>query len=199
MSPYRTLFVLTGLVLLLAAPLEAANKAPKPLKFLSALVDEAASKGELGKDAHKALRYADRCLVDDGNWERGLKNQVPVNQTYELLGGSVMCWQSAEKKFQKVAGSLLIPAKWVSARARYIEAFRGYLWGIDAKMSGDRTQACRRLREATRQAVLANESSAGLADSFAVDAAKALALAAEKMSGEMGAIIATEFKNQKCE
>ncbi len=199
MNPSRYFLVFAGLSLLIAAPLHAAKKAPKPLKFLSALVDEAASHGEITKAAHKALRYADRCLVDDGNWERGMKNQVPVNQTYELLGGSVMCWQTAEKKFAKAGEALAVPAKWVTARARYIEAFRGYLWGIDAKMSGERSQACRRLREATRQAGVANEASVGLAAAFTADSAKALALAAEQLSGEMGVIVATEFKNQKCE
>ncbi len=199
MRPSRIFLALVPLCLLVAAPLEAAKKAPKALKFLPALVEEASSKGELSKEAYKALRYADRCLGDDRNWERGMKNQVPVNETYELLGGAVMCWQTAEKKLTKVGDSLAAPAKWVSARARYIEAFRGYLWGIDAKMSGARAQACRRLREATRQAVLATEASVGLADLFSVESAKALALATEQMSVEMGAVVASEFKNQKCE
>ncbi len=199
MSPNRSFLIFAGISLLIAAPLQAAKKEPKPLKFLSALVEEVAARGEISKEAHRALSYADRCLRDDSTWERGMKNRVPVNQTYELLGGAVMCWQSAEKKFAKVGESLSVPAKWVSARARYIEAFRGYLWGIDAKMSGERSQACRRLREATRQAGLANTASVGLADAFTADSAKALALAAEKLSGEMGVIVATEFKNQKCE
>ena len=199
MSPSRAALVFALLSLVVAAPIRAAQKAPKPLKFLSALVDEAASRGEITKEVQRALRYADRCLADDGNWERGMKNRVPVNQTYELLGGAVMCWQSAEKKFAKVGGVLDVPGKWVSARARYIETFRGYLWGIHAKMNGARSQACRRLREATRQAVLANKASTGLADQFTVDAAKSLALAAEQMSADMGEIVAAEFKNQKCE
>jgi len=199
MSPSRYFFIIAGIALFISMPAQAAKKQPKPLKHLSALVEEVAAHGEISKEAHKALSYADRCLRDDATWERGMQNQVPVNQTYELLSGAVMCWQSAEKKFAKVGDSLSVAGKWVSARARYIEAFRGYLWGIDAKMSGERSQACRRLREAVRQAALANDASVGLADAFTVDSAKALALAAEKLSGEMGAIVASEFKNQKCE
>jgi hypothetical protein len=195
----RILLALALLPLLVAVPALAAKKAPKPLKHLQSLVDEVATAGAVSDDAFKALRYADRCLVADKNWERGMDNQIPINQLYEQVGGAVTCWQTAEKKLARVGESVAVPATWVSARARYIEAFRGYLWGIDAKLGGKRNQVCRRLREATVQAVAANEASASLADKFKGEAARLLAAAAEQMSGQLGQTIAAEFKHQKCD
>ncbi|MBJ95378.1 MAG: hypothetical protein CMP23_13025 [Rickettsiales bacterium] len=177
----------------------AAGKVAKPLKHLEAMAEQARLKGDLSKEARRALKYADRCFSDDGIWERAVDNRASVNEIYEALSGAVICWQSAENKFAKAGAGLELPNRWVAARARYIEAFRGYLWGIDAKMSGDRTQACRRLRTATRQVGAANEAAAGLAEGFTVEEARKLALATQQQSAEMGSIIATEFQNQKCE
>jgi len=195
----RTVLTLALLPLLLAAPALAAKKAPKPLKHLQSLVDESSVAAPLSNDVFKVLRYADRCLVSDKQWERAQANQVPINQLYEQLSSAVACWQTAEKKMTRAGEPVAVATLWVIARARYIESYRGYLWGIDAKLSGKRNQVCKRLREATRQAVIANEASAGLTEKFKSAETKALAAAAEQMSGQLGATIATEFKHQKCE
>jgi len=195
----RIVLALATLSLLFAAPASAGKKAPKPLKHLQSLVEESATAGPLDKDAFKALRYADRCLVSDKQWERAQANQVPINQLYEQLSSAVACWQTAEKKMVKTGEPVAVATLWVSARARYIESYRGYLWGIDAKLSGNRYQVCKRLREAARQAAVANEASSGLSEKFTGPVAIVLAAAAEQLSGQLGEVIATEFTHQKCE
>jgi len=195
----RSITLLALLSLLIALPALAAKKEPKPLKQLQPLVDETALVGPVSKDAFKALRYADRCLTSDKNWERAQQNQVPINQFYEMLSSAVVCWQTAEKKLGKVGESVVTAGLWVSARARYMEAFRAYVWGVDAKQSGKRNQVCRRLKEATTLAVAANEASSGIVDKFTDANAKGLAMAADQLSEQLGAQIATEFSNQKCD
>ena len=52
MSPSRYFFIIAGIALLISMPVQAAKKQPKPLKHLSALVEEVAAHGEISKEAH---------------------------------------------------------------------------------------------------------------------------------------------------
>ena len=191
------LLVILALLVPATASAGKAKKKSKPLE-LQGLADELAAAGEVTDDMAKVLRFADRCFKGDKRWERSMEDEVPINQLYEQLAGSVTCWQTAEKKATKLGDVFALPTKWVSARTRYIEAFRGYVWAIDAKLDGESAQVCRRLTEAIRQAGSANVASDGLVDTFSGEAAKALAAQVDAQADEVGQVIAREFETQKC-
>ncbi|HCP45056.1 MAG TPA: hypothetical protein DIU15_03390 [Deltaproteobacteria bacterium] len=194
--PFLIVFVTTCLLVPFAAEAKGKKK-KKPLQ-LQALVDELAARGEVSDDMMKAIRFADRCRDSDKRWERGMEDQVPVNQLYEQLAGAVFCWQSAEKKAGKLGGAFEPVTRWVATRARYIETFRGYVWAIDAKLAGESAQVCRRLGAAAEQASAGHKSAEGLIDLYTVEAAKMLAARVDADVEQAGAMIAREIEVQKC-
>jgi len=195
----RTLLLSIAVLLVLpATSLAAKKKEPKPLVLEPLAAELRASQGELSGDQLKVLKIAGRCLVSDKHWERGQENNIPVNQIYELLASSVVCWQGAEKKGAKLGESFAAVNRWMVARARYVECLRSFIWGIDAKLSGDRAQVCRRMKTAIEQSAQASEAAAALQESYSTEGAQALAgqmLAEAKGMAEM---VGGEFRNQKC-
>ncbi len=188
------LFLLVAL--LLPTPVAVAKKA-KPLK-LQPLVDELAARGVAVDDVMKTVKVAERCLQGDSHWKRDMDNRAPLNQLYEGLVSSVTCWQMAANKFTKAGEPVAPILPWVTARLRYVEGLRGYLWAMEAKMKGERTQVCKRLSEAIKQAAEANKVADGLADGFQVEEAKALAQAADQQAAELGEMVAQEVTSQRC-
>jgi hypothetical protein len=179
--------------------------AKKPLKrkalTLDPLGEEVAAAGEYTDDLYKVMRTADKCLDGDKNWKREQErptDSLPVNQIYELLSSSVVCWQGAEKKAGK-AGEIFAPAStWITARARYIEAYRSFLWAIVAKLEGDRVNVCRRLKTAMDEGLIAKQTASGLADGFAGTDAKSMGLQLDQEAQLLMAQIEDEYKHQKC-
>lgn len=200
--PRRITLLLLALALLLPA---AAAAGKKPMKRKPLLLDplgvEIAAKGEFTDDLYKTLRVADRCLDGDKHWQREQERpgtNVPVNSLYELLSGAVVCWQGAEKKATK-AGEPFAPATpWIVARARYLEAYRSFMWAIVAKMEGDRAVVCRRLETAREEAGAAITAGSGLADLFNNTEAKSMGLQLDQEAQALGAMIEDEYRHQKC-
>ena len=140
--------LLLALVLLVPA---AALAGKKPLKRktlqLDPLGEEVATRGEFHDDLYKVLRKADRCLDTDATWQREQQRPgdaaIHPSSLYELLASSVVCWQDAEKK-AIAAGDVFSPATlWISSRARYMETYRQFVWGIVAKLDGNQTTTCK--------------------------------------------------------
>ena len=192
------LFLLSILTLALALP---AVAAPGKKELVSQpLIDELAARGPLPEKALKVMRPVERCLRDDKTWERGLGNELTANQLYELMASAVTCWQTTEKRLTKAGPDYAAVLPFVVARARYVEAFRDYLWGVDARLSSkDPSQVCRRFKTALASATTANDVARGLADSFGADTAKALAAGQDKLAADLGGYIAKEYEDQRCE
>ena len=129
----------------------------------------------------------------------GVVSGLPVSRIYEYLQSAVFCWQTAEKKATKVGDSAEPAASYYAARARYIESFRSYIWGIEAKLAGDKMMTCKRLKVAATEAVIANTASEGLAEKFATDDGKLLGAVTTTSATELGATIASELEHQKCD
>lgn len=196
--------VLALSVLILLAP--AAALAGKPVKRKPMQLDplgvEVAAKGEYTDDLYKVLWSANGCLEGDRNWQREQErpgSNVPVYEIYELLSSSVVCWQMAEKKAGKAGDVFAAAAAWIVARARYIEAYRGYMWAIDAKLEGDRSQVCRRLAAATPQVDAAVQAATGLADAFSQPDGKSMGLQLQQESLGLKGQVEDEIRHQKCE
>ncbi len=195
--------ILLFLVLSLVLPAAAvAGKKPlkrKPLQ-LDPLGAEIAAKGEFTDDQWKTLRVASRCLDSDRNWQREQERpgtNVPVHSIYELLSSAVVCWQGAEKKAVK-AGEAFAPTPWVVARARYLEAYRSFMWAIIAKLEGERERVCGRLDTAKDEASAAITAAAGLADKFETTEAKEMGFQLDQEAQALGAMIEDEYRHQKC-
>lgn len=198
MNRFASACLTASLSLCIAGSALAAPKARAML--LQPLADElAVPEGqEQSKDVVKGLNVAERCLKQDRSWQRSQENQVPVNQLYESLSSAVVCWQGAEKKAQKAGEPGAPLAWWTTARARYIESFRTYLWAIDAKLAGDRAFVCRRLGSAMVEKAAAEAAGAGLADKYQQVAAQALAAQLSADIGGLAEAIEAEHKNQGC-
>ena len=199
--PHRLTVFLIALALLL--PTVAAAK--KPLKRKALVLDplgvEIAANTEFTDDLWKTLRVADRCLDGDKNWKREQERpgtNVPVNSIYELLSSSVVCWQGAEKKAIKAGEPFATVTPWISARTRYIEAYRSFMWAIVAKLEGDRATVCRRLETAQTEAAAAITAASGLADGFDSTDAKSMGLQLDQEAQGMGAMVEDEYRHQKC-
>ena len=199
--PRRITVLLVALTLLLPA----AALAKKPVKRKAMVLDplgvEIAARAEFTDDLWKTLRVADRCLDGDKNWVREQERpgtNVPVNSIYELLSSSVVCWQGAEKKALKAGEPFGPVAVWVAARARYIEAYRSFMWAIVAKLDGDRSGVCRRMETAKEEGAAAIRAAAGLADLFDSTDAKAMGLQLDQEAQAMGVMIEDEYRHQKC-
>lgn len=193
-----TRLILCLLALSLPTIAAAKEKAPKP-SFVQPLLDELATRGELSKDQSKALKAAHRCIDSDRNWERGQDNQLTPTQLYEAASGAVVCWQGAEKKATKL-GEAMVPATgWIAARARYLEAYRDYLWAIEAKLKGDRIFTCKRLVTAMGAREKMVDSHKGLAESFTVEHAQGFGALQTSLSDALAQSIEGEHGNQKCE
>ena len=196
---------ITVLLVALALLLPAAALAKKPLKRKPMVLDplgaEIAARGELTDDLWKVLRVADRCLDGDKNWKREQERpgtNVPVNSIYELLSSSVVCWQGAEKKAGKAGEPFAVVTPWVSARARYIEAYRSFMWAMVAKLESDRSGVCRRLETARTEGAAAITAAAGLADGFESAEAKSMGLQLDQEARGLGVTIEDEYRHQRC-
>jgi hypothetical protein len=195
--------VKTKLTILLAALLlmpVLATAAPKkrPL-LLQPVQDEMAAKGEITKDIAKVLKKSEICMQDDKRWDKALQDQGSITEIYEMLRSAVFCWQNAEKKSAKIGEAANPAGDYVQARARYIEAFRSYLWGIEAKLMADRLNTCKRLKVAAKEAATAIAAADGLVDKFSTDDGKALAQATAVSSAQLGNTIGEELKRQQCQ
>lgn len=193
------------LLLALALLLPAVAVAKKPLKRKPLMLDplgvEIAAKAELDDDLWKTLRVADRCLDGDKNWKREQERpgtNVPVNSIYELLSSSVVCWQGAEKKAIKAAEPFAPATPWISARARYIEAYRSFMWAIVAKLEGDRSGVCKRLETAREEASTAVTAASGLADRFDSPEARSMGLQLDQEAQTLSVMVEDEHRHQKC-
>lgn len=177
-----------------------AKKGPPKLKQLQGLVDEIGKDKELSDDAWKAIKAADRCANSDLIWERAMEpeQQTPIDMMFEQLASGVTCWQGAEKKAAKAAEELPRLSAFVVARARYVEAMRGFYDAFRAKAVGDINQTCKRFRVAVTQAAAAVESSEGLQDKFGEVDNKTLALTIEQKSAGIAGVISSEYENQNC-
>jgi hypothetical protein len=193
------------IVLSLLVPVAAqAGKKPmkrKPLQ-LDPLGEEVATRGEYTDDLYKALRKADRCLDTDRNWQRDQErpgdSRISPNSLYELLASSVVCWQEAEKK-ALAQGEVFAPAAlWISARARYIETYRQFVWAISAKMDGDYGKTCRRLAEATELLGDTQSSAKGMAEKYTLPGAQALGAQADAEAEALAGMVLSEVSVQKC-
>jgi len=193
----NSLLLVVTVCLLVPMMANAKGKKKKPLQ-LQPLADELAVRGEISDDMLKTLRFADRCRQSDKRWERGMAEEVPINQLYEQLAGAVFCWQSAEKKSTKLGEAFEPVTRWVATRARYIETFRGYVWAIDAKLAGESAQVCRRLATAAEQAIAGNKSADRLKEFYSVESAKMLAARVDADVEQASAMIAREIEVQKC-
>ena len=98
--PALSLLLLLTLCLLVPVTASAGKpgkKKQKPLQ-LQPLADEIATRGEVTDDMMKVLRFADRCRVGDRRWERGMEEEVPINQLYEQLAGCIHLWNEGAKQ-----------------------------------------------------------------------------------------------------
>jgi len=194
------LLALLGLGLLLPVSSDAREMKRKPL-LLDGLGEELAAKGEYTDDMYKGLKKADACLKADAHWEREQSrpgSNIPINQIYETLASAVVCWQGAEKKAQKLGDDFAPVTRWVTARTRYIESYRSFVWSLDAKMSGDRAQVCRRLGTAKEQTEAATAAAADLASTYTTPLAQALGAQLDSEAQGLRQIVGDEFLNQKC-
>ena len=194
-------------VLLVAAfvPLTAAAapgkkvKKPKKAELLAPLQDEMEAQGELHKLVTRSIRDADRCMLDDKRWNQALEDALPVNSIYEMLQGQVFCWQDAEKRAKK-GGAPNEPAlAFMAARARYVEAYRTYIWGIEAKLLGDRINTCTRMTSAVKEASAAEDAAAGLAEKFSTPEGQALGKYQTDQTGFLVNMVGDEYARQKCD
>ncbi len=195
--------VLSIAVLLLLPSLAGAAPKKKPIKFeyLQTLYDEAID--GVPEDGHrdigKAIKVADRCSLDDARWAKAMDDgQTQVNVLYEMLQGAVVCWQGAERRVTK-HGSLEAPTAFVAARTRYLEAFRSYIWAIEAKLASDRQSTCTRLKTALTEVEKAAEATNGLVEKFKAEANQMLAAKAAADAKGLADTIADETANQRCE
>lgn len=188
------------LVFALALVPVAADAAPKKKELLlQPLMDEMVPTGATATKAQeKAIKRSESCLKQDNNWLRAQRDEAPLNQIYELVGGAVVCWQGAEKK-SAAGGEESAPVHWwTSGRARYIETFRSWLWSLDAKLSGDVRHVCKRLDVAVKEGGAAAAASENLAEKYQGAAAKALA---HQLSADITALneaVTSEYANQRC-
>lgn len=190
------------LVLLAAALVPAlAQGAPKQAKemLLQPLVDEM-KQGDapLTKGQEVAAKRAEACLKQDANWLRGQRNEIPLNQLYELLGSAVVCWQGAEKKSASFGEEAAAVLGWTAARARYMESFRSWIWALDAKFANDQRHLCQRLKSASSEGIAALKATDGLAESYSGPTAKALAYQLHNDTKTLAEAISSEVKNQRC-
>jgi hypothetical protein len=188
----RRLLILA--LLLLPLSVQARPKGPSLIEPLVAelTLDPA------NKDQAKAIKAAERCLDTDSLWERAQENNDPISQVYESLTTAVTCWQGAEKKAAKAGEAMGSLPAWVSARARYLESFRSFVWALDAKFAGNQTYICKRLQTARVEGAAAVVAAENLVDRFGTNEAKALAAAQEATTAAMAQNIADEFAHQKC-
>lgn len=190
-------FPTSAFVLLAATVAIAAPKPPKLLK-LQPFADDLGTKGELSEDTWKALKAVDSCLRDDGLWSSSGEGRT-ANQIYELAASGVLCWQGASKKVQRAGEQAAPLQRWTDARMKYVEAFRQYIWGIDAKLEGDRKATCTRLIDAARLSGEAQVLAEGLAAAWTLPDAQALATWLDGETRGLGQTISAEAKSQKCE
>ncbi|MCP4869725.1 MAG: hypothetical protein GY898_13510 [Proteobacteria bacterium] len=198
---------LSALLLALALLVPAAAMAgKKPMKRkalqLDPLGEEVAARGEYTDDLYKVVRKADRCLATDTTWQREQERPgdaaIHPSSLYEMLASSVVCWQEAEKK-ALAAGEIFAPsAAWISARARYMEAYRQFVWAIVAKLDGNQTTTCKRLVESVAMTNTARDAATGLADRFTVASAQALGAQADSEAQALTGMILGEAEAQKC-
>ncbi len=194
----RPCCVLALLLLCGAAEAKKEWKPPK-LKRLDPIAVELNTTAPLSEAAWKALKAADSCLTDDQIWEAKLQNETTPHSLLESLSFPVICWQEVEKKVGKVGADLAPAARWVGARARYVEAFHLYIASVDAVVGGEKKAVCDRLLEATRAAVTLQSAADGLATAFTTDPAKSLANWLDLESRKLGQTIAVDMNRQKCE
>ena len=199
---HRLFLVVLSLTLLLpvAAVAKKKKKAPKPLVLEAIAVDLRGEDGALDDDQRKALKVAGRCVRDDAIWARSIENREPVTQTYENLAGAVVCWQGAEKKAGKLGEGFAVAARFITARARYIETLRSFYFALTEKFrtGADSERLCDRLKVALGEAGAANAVGADLAAAFTDEGARAMAAQLDADIKHWGELVAQEFKNQKC-
>ena len=196
----RLLLSLLAVSLLLPGFALAKKKTPKPLVLEPIAAELRVGGAELSKNQTKALKVAGRCLQDDALWARALENREPLTQIYEMLSGSVVCWQGAEKKAGKVSEEFGAAKSFITARARYIETLRSFYFALGEKFraGADHDRLCDRLRTAVGEAAAANSIGADLQQKFNGDGAKLLAAQLDADIRGIGEQVAAEFKNQKC-
>ena len=77
MFRHSALALFSVLILALVLPgTSLAGKKKQKVLQLQPLADEVTGKTEFTDDMHKVLRYADRCLKGDLQWDRGMNNEV---------------------------------------------------------------------------------------------------------------------------
>ncbi len=200
MSRWLIPAVLSLVLLLPVAATAKKKKSPKPLVLEVLATDLRAEDGTLADDHRKALKVAGRCVQDDGIWAREMENREPVTQSYETLAGAVVCWQGAEKKAGKLGEPFSTAARFISARARYVETLRSFYFALTEKFrtGADGQRLCDRLRIALGEAGQANDLGAGIASAFKNDGARAMAAQLDADIKHWGEVVAAEFKHQKC-
>lgn len=182
---------------LLASTAEAGAKPPK-LHRLQPFADALSATAPLDDAGWKALKTADSCLRDDQLWSSNDQGRT-ANQIYELAASAVLCWQAATKKAEAAGPNVAPLAAWVRARTRYVETFRAYIWGIDAKLTGDRKATCTRLLDAARSSALTQEAAQGLSAFWTTPDAQGLSAWLDREAAALGATVAAEAKTQQCE
>ncbi len=206
-APLNRLPALLCALALLVPVAAVAGKKPMKRKALDldplgAEIQATAGTFDADDEQYKALRKADRCLDQDRTWQR--EQEVPgdaritVNQLYELLNGSVVCWQEAEKKAGKMGEGFVPATSWIAARARYMEAYKQFIWGISAKADGDRKKTCDRLVDAAGMVPAAVAAAEPLADSYQTAGAQALGNQAVAEAHILREMVTAEVANQKC-
>jgi len=189
-----------SLVLLLPTVALAKKKTPKPLVLEVIAADLRGEDGVLADDQRKVLKIAGRCVRDDGIWSRAMENREPVSQTYETLAGAVVCWQGAEKKAGKLGEPFAAAARFIGARARYVETLRSFYFALTEKYrtGADGQRLCDRLKVALGEAGVANALGADLASAFTNQGAKEMSAQLDADIKHWGEVVAGEFKHQKC-
>ncbi len=187
------------LAVLLAIPVLATAAPKKRANLLQPLEDEMTAKGELPKLMMKALKNGDRCIYDDKRWEQATHDGVSISDLYEMLQGAVFCWQDTEKKASKAGEGNQPAADYFRARARHIEAYRSYIWAMEAKGTNNRLLTCKRLKVAVEEVTAAITSADGLAEKFTSESGQALAAFATAQGDSLSAMITDEYSNQKCD
>lgn len=196
---------LSAAVLVLALLVPSFAVAKKPIKrkelTLDAIGVELEARGEYTDDMYVALRKASGCLDSDRNWEREQErpgDNTSITDIYEMLASSVVCWQGAEKKAQKLGEPFAPATAWISARARYIESYREFINGMHAKMEGNRVHVCTRLKTALDLSDLARGAASGLADKFQTPGGQALGAQADTEAQALRGMVLSEYEHQKC-
>jgi|GEM_PF-2010225 len=196
----RTVPMLAAFLLAASFALPAtAAKGPPKLRVIGPMQLELGD--ALSDESWKALKVVDRCASADKTWQRAMlpEQNNGIDMIYETLLSPVTCWQNATKKAEKAGPELAAITSYATAQRDYVETLRAYIFALQAKMTGDQLNGCKRFQLSIAEAAEAATSSTGLIDRFTSAESKTLAAQVDENVRGMAVTITAEYAAMKCD